>query len=241
MPINKIKIMMILVSFLFFTGCSGKKNKNLNSDTTDSVAGSKVSNSELKDQAAERNSSLALNEAGNASNVVDPNQASIQSIKFTGKGCPVDSTDVLVAPDQKSFSVIFSNFALEADAKNKTITRRKGCYLTLKIYIPEGSSFTNLTTQTRGFSFLKKNARLKSRADFLDGRKGRSKKMYRWTFKGLLDRDHLFEQKIFNRHMKWSNYQSRIKTIRFHTSLNLKVKKRSYGETVIDSIDGLIN
>ncbi|SNY03785.1 DUF4360 domain-containing protein [Paractinoplanes atraurantiacus] len=75
-----------------------------------------------------------------------------------GSGCPWGSADVTVSPDNKAFTVTYSQFTAQTGAGTKPTDFRKNCQLALNVHVPQGYTFAIAGADYRGFAHLEKGA-----------------------------------------------------------------------------------
>ncbi|MEU8816164.1 DUF4360 domain-containing protein [Actinoplanes sp. NPDC048796] len=75
-----------------------------------------------------------------------------------GSGCPWGSADVTVSPDNKAFTVTYSQFTAQTGAGTKPTDFRKNCQLALNVHVPQGYTYAIAGADYRGFAHLEKGA-----------------------------------------------------------------------------------
>ncbi|MEY4615939.1 MAG: hypothetical protein RJB66_899 [Pseudomonadota bacterium] len=85
-----------------------------------------------------------------------PAEVTIQSISTSGEGCPEGQTAVTIAPDQKSFSVLFDQLLTESN--QQTPLSQKECYLTITSKVPAGWRYVFHADDYRGFAQSEKGS-----------------------------------------------------------------------------------
>ncbi|WP_229072866.1 DUF4360 domain-containing protein [Actinoplanes sp. DH11] len=75
-----------------------------------------------------------------------------------GSGCDNDSATVTVSPDNKAFTVSYSEYLAQVGPEAKPTDFRKNCLLQLQIKVPNGFTFAIATADYRGFADLQKGA-----------------------------------------------------------------------------------
>lgn len=76
---------------------------------------------------------------------------------FGGTGCRNTSASVTLAPDQKSLSILFDEYVVEAG--NGRRMDRKSCNIAIPVHIPQGYSVSLFKIDYRGFGDLPRGAR----------------------------------------------------------------------------------
>lgn len=82
----------------------------------------------------------------------------IDVVAANGSGCPLGSADVVVSPDNKAFTVTYSEFTAQVGAGAKPLDFRKNCQLALNVDVPQGFTYAIARTDYRGFAHLEKGA-----------------------------------------------------------------------------------
>src|SRR5262245_38876143 len=78
-------------------------------------------------------------------------------LSYAGTGCPIGSASISVSPDQKSISVLFDQYVVEAGGAKAF--DRKNCNLALPVHVPQGYSIAVVGIDYRGFTLLPAAAR----------------------------------------------------------------------------------
>jgi hypothetical protein len=80
----------------------------------------------------------------------------IQSISAHGNACPEGSVAITIAPDQRSFTVLFDQAVVESSIHSRI--QQKTCSLTIVSHVPAGWLFNIHSNDTRGFSQVEKGS-----------------------------------------------------------------------------------
>jgi hypothetical protein len=85
-----------------------------------------------------------------------PDQSQVYFTKpptYGGSGCPQGTTNVVLSPDQQSFTVIFDQFIAAAGPKYPTSSykAREDCQLNLFVHIPQGWQYSIAWATYRGY------------------------------------------------------------------------------------------
>jgi hypothetical protein len=75
-----------------------------------------------------------------------------------GSGCPRGTADVTMAPDNKAFTVTYSQFTAQVGPGTKPTDFRKNCQLALNMHVPQGYTFAIAGADYRGFAHLERGA-----------------------------------------------------------------------------------
>ncbi|GAA0463786.1 hypothetical protein Aca07nite_59970 [Actinoplanes capillaceus] len=82
----------------------------------------------------------------------------IDVVSANGSGCPLGTADVTVSPDNKAFTVTYSEFTAQVGAGAKPLDFRKNCQLALNVDVPHGFTYAIARTDHRGYARLEKGA-----------------------------------------------------------------------------------
>jgi hypothetical protein len=75
-----------------------------------------------------------------------------------GSGCPWGTADATVSPDNKAFTVTYSEFTAQTGAGAKPTDFRKNCQLALDVHVPQGYTFAIAGADYRGYAHLERGA-----------------------------------------------------------------------------------
>jgi hypothetical protein len=75
-----------------------------------------------------------------------------------GTGCPRGSADVTMSPDNKAFTVTYSQFTAQTGPGAKPTDFRKNCQLALNMHVPQGYTFAIAGADYRGYAHLARGA-----------------------------------------------------------------------------------
>jgi hypothetical protein len=75
-----------------------------------------------------------------------------------GTGCPLGTADVTMAPDNKAFTVTYSQFTAQTGPGAKPTDFRKNCQLALNMHVPQGYTFAIAGADYRGYAHLARGA-----------------------------------------------------------------------------------
>src|SRR4051794_21257380 len=65
----------------------------------------------------------------------------IEVVSVFGSGCPKDTANVVVAPDNTAFTVTYSAYLAQAGAGTTASDGRKNCQLSLNVHVPGGFTY----------------------------------------------------------------------------------------------------
>ncbi len=83
--------------------------------------------------------------------------AKIESISYSGSGCPDGSVAVQIAADGQAFTVLYAKFLVDSSI-NRGQPTKKSCELNLQFSPSERRSFAVMRVDTRGFGYLEAGA-----------------------------------------------------------------------------------
>ncbi|SDP35519.1 protein of unknown function [Actinopolyspora xinjiangensis] len=75
-----------------------------------------------------------------------------------GSGCPEGTADVAVSPDNKAFTVTYSDYLAEVGPDSDPTAFRKNCQLNLVVHVPQGLTYGIARADYRGFAHLAEGA-----------------------------------------------------------------------------------
>lgn len=82
----------------------------------------------------------------------------IDVVSANGSGCPWGTAAVTVSPDNKAFTVAYSEFTAQVGVGAKPTDFRKNCQLGLNVHVPQGYTYAIANTDYRGFARLERGA-----------------------------------------------------------------------------------
>ncbi len=71
-----------------------------------------------------------------------------------GSGCSGGSAEVTVSPDNKAFTVTYSQFTAQTGAGTNPTDFRKNCQLALNVHVPQGFTYAIAGADYRGYAHL---------------------------------------------------------------------------------------
>ena len=130
--------------------------------------------------------------------VADPpptGQITIDVVTVNGSGCRIGTAAIAVSPDNKAFTVTYSDYMAQVGPASRPTDFRKNCQLNLRVNVPGGFTYGIAQADYRGFAHLERGA------------KGTQKASY--YFQGMSDNDS--RSKTWNGAMT-DNWQTTHKT-----------------------------
>ncbi|MBF0300363.1 MAG: DUF4360 domain-containing protein [Oligoflexia bacterium] len=76
---------------------------------------------------------------------------------YSGSGCPTGSLSTVLAPDNKSLSVLFDQFSVTAGVGSAVALERKECALSIPVHVPNGYSVSVYKLDYRGHAEIPLN------------------------------------------------------------------------------------
>ena len=95
-----------------------------------------------------------------------PDHMTIDVVTVNGSGCPAGTAAVAVSPDNKAFTVTYSQFMAQVGVGALPTDFRKNCRLNLRLNIPQGFTYGIARTDYRGFAHLERGATGLERANY---------------------------------------------------------------------------
>lgn len=119
---------------------------------------------------------------------------------YGGNGCPAGSASVTLSPDQKSLTLIFDQFLVEANRQRRV--DRKSCNIAIPVHVPQGLSVSIIEADYRGYVSLPVGAQARFSAEyFFAGLRGPRVDQ---VFNGYHDKDYLVNNRIGVQALVWS-------------------------------------
>lgn len=155
---------------------------------------------------------------------------------YGGNGCPQGSASAILSPDQKSLSILFDEYYVEAGGgKNSKKLARKSCNVAIPVHVPQGFSVSIVDVDYRGYLSLPRGARATFSAEyFFAGRRGPK---LRESFRGEMDDEYMIEDKLGLAALVWSNCGADV-NLRVNTSLMVRTNRQKQEALgTVDSAD----
>jgi hypothetical protein len=95
-----------------------------------------------------------------------PDHITIDVVTVNGSGCPAGTAAVAVSPDNKAFTVTYSDFLAQVGVGASATDFRKNCQLNLRVNVPQGFSYGIVQADYRGFASLEAGATGVERANY---------------------------------------------------------------------------
>jgi hypothetical protein len=121
---------------------------------------------------------------------------------YGGSGCPAGTASAALSPDQKSLSILFDQYQVNAGGTSGNTTDRKSCNIGVPVHIPQGLSLSIFKVDYRGFNSLPYGAYSQFHVEyFFAGSRGPT---YDKTFWGSLNANYLLTNTLAASAIVWS-------------------------------------
>lgn len=163
-----------------------------------------------------------------------PNDIQLGQPAYGGNGCPAGSASAVLSPDNKSLSVLFDQFIVEAGGANSTVAR-KSCNIAIPVHVPQGYSLSIIAVDYRGYVSLPAQAQARMTAEyFLAGSIG---PRFDKQFIGRTDTDYTFTNDIGVQAQVWSPCGADT-TLRVNAAMLVQTNRyRDAAMATVDSAD----
>jgi hypothetical protein len=122
--------------------------------------------------------------------------------EYGGTGCPAGSASVALSPDQKTLSILFDQYVVEAGGETGRVLDRKGCNIAIPVKVPQGYSISLFKVDYRGFNFLPRSAQSRFNVEyFFAGSRGPSASR---MFNGPVQDNYTFTNNLIAEALVWS-------------------------------------
>lgn len=153
---------------------------------------------------------------------------------YGGTGCPDGSASVTLAPDQKSLSILFDNFVVEAGGSTNKGFDRKVCNIAIPVHVPQGLSVSILGIDYRGFNDIPAGAKSTFGVEyFFAGIQGPS---FTKSFTGPVSTDYLVHNQLTAQSLVWSKCGADV-ILRTNPSIRVQTTQNKDATATVDSED----
>ena len=119
----------------------------------------------------------------------DPSTTYIKSLTYGGTGCPQGTVAGALAPDLKSFTLIFDSFIASSGPGSKPKDLYKSCQINVNMVYPPGFTYSIVSLDYRGYASLPAGVTATQEAYYyFAGQTAQTKSSS--TFKGPYDSDY---------------------------------------------------
>jgi hypothetical protein len=154
---------------------------------------------------------------------------------YGGTGCPAGSASVVVAPDQKSLSILFDSYVTEAGNPTGRQIDRKSCNLTVPVHVPQGYSVAVFHVDYRGFNALPAGATSRFNVEyFWAGSRG---PIVNNNFNGPLNQNYILSNNLLASALVWTPCGASV-NLRVNSSLMTRTNaSMQQAMSTVDSAD----
>lgn len=153
---------------------------------------------------------------------------------YGGSGCPAGSASVTLSPDQKSLSILFDSYQMEAGGVTGKRVDRKSCNIAIPVHVPQGWSVSVFQVDYRGFNSLPQGATSQFNVEyFFAGGQG---PRYARRFMGSLNQDFLISNSLEATALVWSPCGA---DVNLRTNSSMMVMTNSRNEQALSSVDSV--
>ena len=153
---------------------------------------------------------------------------------YGGAGCPAGSASVTLSPDQKSLSILFDQFTVEAGGMTGKRVDRKACNIAIPVHVPQGLSISIIAIDYRGFNSLPSGAQSQFNVEYFFA--GGMGPRFSKRFIGSLNEDFLVNNTLIATGLVWSACGA---DVNLRTNTSMMVQSNRYGEQALSSVDSM--
>lgn len=152
---------------------------------------------------------------------------------YGGNGCPSNTAGITLSPDQKSLSILFDQYIVEAGGATGRSLDRKSCNLAIPVRVPQGYSISVFQVDYRGFTALPWGSRAQFNVEyFFAGSRGPRQTK---TFMGPSNQTYALSDSLAAEALVWSPCGADT-NLRVNTSMMVQSQSAQAMATV-DSAD----
>lgn len=166
----------------------------------------------------------------------NPDEVHIAGIVYAGSGCPAGSVAEMVAPDAKSFTLLFDSYIAEAGPGIPRRENRKNCQIAVDLRFPQGWSYTIFEVDYRGYANLDSGTQGVQRTDYYFQGSYQTATMQS-TFRGPFDDNYQIRDTLGLSALVWSPCGA-TRAINLNTQVRVAATGYRRALMTIDSIDG---
>lgn len=153
---------------------------------------------------------------------------------YGGTGCPDGTASVTLSPDQKSLSILFDEYYVEAGGSTNKSFDRKSCNIAIPVHVPQGLSVSVLNIDYRGYNNIPSGGKSTFNVEyFFAGAKGPT---FTKNFNGPVDDDYLINNKLQASALVWSKCGADV-NLRTNSSIRVQTKQNKEAIATVDSQD----
>ncbi len=153
---------------------------------------------------------------------------------YGGTGCPDGTASVTLSDDQKSLSILFDQFVVEAGGTTNKSFDRKVCNIAIPVHVPQGLSVSILAIDYRGFNDIPAGAKSTFGVEyFFAGIKGPS---FTKNFTGPVSDDYLVHNDLQANALVYSKCGTDV-ILRTNPSIRVQTVQNKDASATVDSED----
>jgi len=153
---------------------------------------------------------------------------------YGGTGCPAGSASATLSPDQKSLSILFDAYQVEAGGTTGKAFARASCNIAIPVHVPQGLSVSLLAIDYRGYNNVPKGGSTDFNVEyFFAGARGPT---FKKTFKGPVDEDYTIHNELTAQAMVYSACGVDV-NLRTNSSIRVATKGSAQALATVDSED----
>lgn len=151
---------------------------------------------------------------------------------YGGTGCPAGSASATLSPDNKTLSILFDSYVVEAGRTTGKSIDRKSCNVAIPVHVPQGYSVSIIQVDYRGFNAIPMGGSSQFNVEyFFAGSQGpRVTK----NFTGPQSQDYLISNALLAQSLVWSPCGADV-TLRSNSSMMVKTNRS--GEQTLATVD----
>jgi hypothetical protein len=153
---------------------------------------------------------------------------------YGGTGCPQGTASVNLSPDQKSLSLLFDSYYVEAGGSTNKSFARKTCNLAIPVHVPQGVSVSVLAIDYRGYNNLPSGAKSTFQVEYFFA--GGTGPVFKKDFNGPKNDDYLISNKLTQSAVVWSKCGEDI-NLRTNSSIRVNTKQNKEALATVDTQD----
>ena len=176
----------------------------------------------------------ALLVAGSFASFAHADDIALGNPGYGGTGCPDGSASVTLSPDQKSLSILFDSFVVEAGGATNKSFERKVCNVAIPVHVPQGLSVSILAIDYRGFNDIPSGAKSTFGVEyFFAGVKGPT---FTKNFNGPVSDSYLIHNDLQASALVWSACGADV-ILRTNPSIRVQTTQNKNAVATVDSED----
>ena len=153
---------------------------------------------------------------------------------YGGTGCPDGSASVTLSDDQKSLSILFDSFVVEAGGTTGKTLDRKVCNVAIPVHVPQGLSVSVLAIDYRGFNEIPAGAKSTFGVEyFFAGVRGPS---FSKNFSGPVSADYTITNNLTAQALVWSACGADV-ILRTNPSIRVQTTQNKEAMATVNSED----